>query len=303
MHSMHSVLWQLSCFRRQLAQHNLLLALLLLFRRQVALLALLWHLVADSPKDPRPSESVAGNRTRCCHTEPCRLENFRTWTCVGLMETEARMQGARSKRKREREEASAQDTTCAGADDSGEAAASSASADAIRSADRTSQGVFAWRKSGALPCDVWQAFGLAQRGDRVGLVSTPAHRGVTAIIKEVHLNSHWPSRLCVTLERCGEELDDILRSDVVLLSASSSALGPAELITPRCGKLGGPKKDLLGENLDEGAETQLAMSAEANSRCKNAETSTVSLSTGALWVIILADNDPRFRIAPAFPTT
>ena len=174
--------------------------------------------------------------------------------------------------------------SCAGPDASIEAAvASSARADTIRSADRANQGDFAWRKSGALPCDVWQAFGLAQRGDRVGLVSTPAHRGVTAIIKEVHLNSHWPSKLCVVLERCGEELDDILRSDVVLLSASSSALGPGELIIPGCGKLGRPKEDLLGERLGEGAETQLAMKdleppcAEANLRCRNAETSTVSL--------------------------
>jgi hypothetical protein len=213
-----------------------------------------------------------------------------------------RMQGV-GKRKREREEERL--NSCAGPDASSEAAASSARADAIRSADRTNQGDFAWRKSGALPCDVWQAFGLAQRGDRVGLVSTPSHRGVTAIIKEVHLNSHWPSKLCVVLERCGEELDDILRSEVVLLSASRSALGPGELIIPGCGKLGRPKEDLLGERLGEGAETQLAMKdleppcAEVNLRCRNSETSTVSLRV-ALWIIILANNDPNSRIAPAF---
>jgi len=189
------------------------------------------------------------------------------------------------------------------ADASGDAGALPARADAIR-ADRTNQGDFAWRKSGVLPCDVWQAFGLAQNGDRVGLVSTPTHCGLTAIIKEVHLYSHWPSRLCVVLEnRNGEELDDILRSDVVLLSASSSALGKEDVIDSGFGNLGGPKEDLPAEKLGEGAETQLALMeleppcAEADSRCRNAETSTVSIRV-ALWIVITADTDPKFRIAP-----
>ena len=86
------------------------------------------------------------------------------------------------------------------------------------------------------PSALWQSFGLAQPGDRVGLATTPRHRGLTAIVKRALPDHHWPSILCVTLEGSEQEVD-VKRSEVKLLSASSSTLAPEPLSDPGRGTL------------------------------------------------------------------
>ena len=96
------------------------------------------------------------------------------------------------------------------------------------------------------PSELWQSFGLAQPGDRVGLATTTKHHGLTAIVKYAHPDHHWPSLLRVTLEDSEQEID-VKRSDVKLLTASTT-LVPEPLSDPGCETLeAGLHEDLRGE--------------------------------------------------------